>query len=267
MFILFSISFLIIFSTHPSFAVMGSDDIPYIDEFSQSQTFPLPDFSNFTKDTIFDYFDKIVLGITNESSLYDLIGFSIGMFIYGIFIFHFYRFLAKRDMFSLKIEERLAGGKLKSSGQKVSASLRVAAYIATNIFIFPIVVFLWFLVYSLFMFFLAQDLSIKSVFLVSSSLIIAVRIAAYYNEDLSKDLAKLLPFALLGIFLISPTFFSVNEVVDRLSEIPNFITQIAAFVLVAIAVETALSILYLIKIRFSKHKEKEINVSDSELSV
>lgn len=114
------------------------------------------------------------------------------------------------------------------------------------------------------MFFLAQDLSIKSVFLVSSSLIIAVRIAAYYNEELVKDLAKLLPFALLGIFLISPTFFSVNGVMQRLSKNPNFIIQIAVFVLVAIAVETTLSTLYLIKIRFSKHQEKQPKVSYSE---
>lgn len=110
-------------------------------------------------------------------------------------------------------------------------------------------------------------MTVDTVFLVSSSLIIAIRIAAYYNEDLSKDLAKLLPFALLGIFLLSPTFFSLDEVMQRLSEIPNFVIQIAAFIVVAIAVETSLSILYLIKVKFFGRKEKKSKTSDSEQPV
>jgi len=222
------------------------------------------DLTSLSQDSIANYLDEIVKNITTESSIYDLIGFSIGMVIYGVFIFHFYRFLAKRDMFSLKIEERLTRGKLRSSGEKISAAPRIAAYIATNIFIFPIIIFLWFLAYSSFMFFLAQDMTINTVFLVSSSLIIAIRIAAYYNEDLSRDLAKLLPFALLGIFLLSPTFFSIDEITQRLSEIPNFVVQIAAFLVVAMVIETILSLLYLIKVRVVGHKEKKSEVSDSE---
>lgn len=104
----------------PSFAAQfdGDGNIPYINEFSQSQAIPSFDFSDLTQETVFDYFDELMLDITKESSIYDLVGFSIGMFVYGIFIFHFYRFLAKKDMFSLKIEERLTGHKLNSSGRK-----------------------------------------------------------------------------------------------------------------------------------------------------
>ncbi|MEM2160752.1 MAG: hypothetical protein QXN55_07360 [Candidatus Nitrosotenuis sp.] len=222
------------------------------------------DFSNISQDYIFTYLDKIVKNITQESSIYDLVGFSVGMVAYGIFVFHFYQFLAKRDMFSLKIKERLTRQKLKSSGEKISVTPRIAAYIATNIFIFPIVIFLWFLGYSIFIFFLAQEMSVNTVFLVSSSLIIAVRIAAYYNEDISRELAKLLPLVLLGIFLLSPKFFDVDEIIQRLSEIPNFVVQIAAFVIIAVVIETILSLLYLLKIRFFGHKEKKSTGSDSE---
>ncbi len=235
-----------------------------LESLTQSQAIPSLDFSNISEDALYDYFGKIINNITKESSIYDLIGFSIGMVVYGVFIFHFYRFLAKRDMFSLKIEERLTRGKLKSSGEKISAAPRIAAYIATNIFIFPIIIFLWFLAYSSFMFFLAQDMTINTVFLVSSSLIIAIRIAAYYNEDLSRDLAKLLPFALLGIFLLSPTFFSIDEITQRLSGIPNFVIQIAAFLVVAMIIETILSLLYLLKVRIVGHKEKKTETSDAE---
>lgn len=239
------LAFLILLGSIPS--ALAAVDIPHVSE-----------------EIIRDHLDEIVRNITQDSSIYDLVGFSIGMVIYGVFIFHFYRFLAKKDMFSFNIEQRIRGQRMKANGMKVSAAPRVAAYIATNFFIFPIVIFLWFIVYSMFMFFLAQNMSVQTVFLVSSSLIIAVRIAAYYNEDLSKDLAKLLPFALLGIFLLSPTFFDLNELKTRLLDIPNFIVQIAAFLLVAMAVEITLSIIYLIKVAVLGNKEKKPKGSDHE---
>jgi len=222
------------------------------------------DNSNLSPDFFLNYLNQLVRNITLESSIYDIVVFSIGMVVYGIFIFHFYRFLSKKDIFSLNLENRLRGGKFKSSGEKVSTSIRIAAYIGTNILVFPIVIFVWFLVYSIFMFFLAQDMEIKTIFLVSSSIVIAVRIAAYYNEDLSRDLAKLIPFVLLGIFILSPTFFSLDEIIPRIKEIPNFIIQIAAFLAVAITVEIVLSMLYLFKLKFISPKERRNKNSDSE---
>lgn len=93
---------------------------------------------------IIDHLNEIVKEIAAESSIYDLIGFSVGMVVYGIFIYHFYRFLSKRDLFSINLEQRIAHGKLKSTGEKISAAPRIIGYIATNFFLFPFVVFLWF---------------------------------------------------------------------------------------------------------------------------
>ncbi len=87
------------------------------------------------------------------------------------------------------------------------------------------------------------------------ALIIAIRISAYYREDLSRDIAKLLPLASLAIFLFNSQFYSLVDVLKRLSEIPSFITQIAAFMIVVMLVEIVLSAIYLIKIRFF-HREK-----------
>jgi len=72
---------------------------------------------------ILDYFNQLIQEIAAESSIYDLIGFSIGMVIYGIFVYHFYRFLSKRDMFSLNIEKRITQGKFKPTGKKTSAAI------------------------------------------------------------------------------------------------------------------------------------------------
>jgi hypothetical protein len=145
--------------------------------------------------------------------------------------------------------------------KKTSVAPRAVAFITTKLFIFPFMIFLWFIGYSSFMFLLVQDLPTETIFLVSSGLIIAIRISAYYNEDLSKDIAKLIPFTLLGIFLLNPQLYSFSESFTRFLEIPSFIVQVASFMILAMLVEIILSILYLIRLKFF-HKES-IDESDA----
>lgn len=201
-----------------------------------------------------DYFNELFQDVIAESSIYDLIAFAIGMVIYGIFVYHFYKFLSKRDIFSINIAEKFSQAKFKSSGERMSMAPRAAAFIATRLFIFPFVIFLWFIGYSSFMFMLVQNMPTETIFLVSSGLIIAIRISAYYKEDLSRDIAKLVPFTLLGIFLFNPQFYSFSDTLTRLFEIPSFIIQITSFMILAMMVEIVLSTLYLIKYKFF-HKE------------
>jgi len=253
--------------------LQNGNDLSSSPQVTASETTSLKDLTNIFQDfpnsDIFniDYLINPVKIIASNSSIYDLIGFSIGMVVYGIFVYHFYRFLSKRDMFSIDLDKRLSYKKFRSTGESVSAAPRVAAFIAMNFFIFPFVAFLWFLGYSSIMFLLVHQLPTATIFLVSSALIVAVRISAYYREDLSRDLAKLLPFALLGIFLYNPQFFSFEDIVNRLKEIPTFIIQIASFIVVAMLVEIVLSILYLIKIKFIHKKEKSKKVDDSESAI
>ena len=60
----------------------------------------------------------------------------------------------------------------------------------------------------------------------------------------------MIPFSLLGIFLVNNTLFTIDQFVERLDDFFPFIGKIAAFVLFAIGVEAALRILFLIKRRF-----------------
>ena len=215
---------------------------------------------------LLDYFNELIQEIAADSSLYDLIGFSIGMVIYGIFVYHFYRFLSKRDIFSINLERKIAESKFTSAGKKTTVAPRIAAFITTNLFIFPVVIFLWFIGYSSFMFLLVQTMPTSTIFLISSGLIIAIRISAYYSEDLSRDIAKLLPFSLLGIFLFNPQFYSISDLVSRFIEIPAFIVQIASFMVLIMAIEIVLSTIYLIKIRFF-HKENISETDDHKAAV
>jgi len=59
------------------------------------------------------------------------------------------------------------------------------------------------------------------VLLISVSLVAAVRITSYYNEQLSQDLAKMIPFALLGVYLVNVSFFSIQESIEMAKQIPS----------------------------------------------
>ena len=273
-FFILLIAFLSVFLTYSIFDISNSNLTPLQNGLTETVesnvSASLNDATSILKDIQnsdflqLDYLNELIQNIAANSSIYDLIGFSIGMVLYGIFVYHFYRFLSKRDMFSFNLEKRLSSKKFSSDGEASSSALRVIAFIAMNFFIFPFVAFLWFLGYSSIMFLLVHQLPTATIFLVSSALIIAVRISAYYREDLSRDLAKLLPFALLGIFLFNPEFYSLAQIVDRLKEIPTFIYQITAFIVVSMSVEIVLSILYLIKIKFFNKKEESKKADDSE---
>jgi hypothetical protein len=218
-----------------------------VDNASTVTNLQLPDLSY---GFISDYLNDTVQSVTKNANFYDIIIFSAGIAIYGIFIYHFYRFIARRDIFSFDLERRLGGGRYRADGKKTSAAPRVAAYIATKFIIFPIMVFAWFLAYSMFILLLTQDLRPDKVFFVTSILIIGIRMASYYSEDLSKDLAKTIPFAILGIFLFDQKFFTVEEVAFSVGYMPQFVVEIAAFLIVAFVVEIVLSIVYLVKIKF-----------------
>ena len=149
--------------------------------------------------------DQLSIDFTRDVSTVDLLSFSLGMVVYGVFIWHFYRLISRREIVSLNLN------KYDTDGKRVTD---VMVYVVKYVIIFPLVITAWFFVYSLFMFFLAPDIPQDFVFLVVISLVVAIRIAAYYKEDLSKDLAKMIPFALLGIFLVNTSLFTLDQFVE-----------------------------------------------------
>ncbi|MHA7734772.1 hypothetical protein [Nitrosopumilus sp. S6] len=193
--------------------------------------------------------ENITSQFGTDVSFTDLLGYSIGMVIYGIFIWNFYRFLARREMIPLRLK------KYETDGKKITS---IIAYFVKYVVVFPLVVLVWFVVYSTFLFFMAPDLQTEHVFLIVISLVVTVRISAYYKEDLAKDFAKLIPFALLGIFLTSNIFFTVEDVAERTLGFLPFLGKILGFVTYAIIVEAILRILFLVK-------RKAIPVADEKL--
>jgi len=163
----------------------------------------------------------------------------IAIAIYSILIWHFYRFIAKRDCFKISMKKH----------PKLIGFLKYC-------FAFPFVAFVFFIGFSLLMLFLTRDYEIEAVLSTSFAIIAAIRIAAYYNEDLSKDVAKMLPFALLGIFLVDPSYFRFEDIMDRVYSLPEFFAFSIQFIFFVILLEWILRILLTTRYAIIKKKSK-----------
>ena len=83
----------------------------------------------------------------------------------------------------------------------------------------------------------------------------AIRICSYYTEDLSRDVAKMLPFALLGIFLVSPSYFEISDIQAKINQLPDLVNIAVIYLIFLTLVEWILRILLNIKrVTAPRHK-------------
>jgi hypothetical protein len=162
--------------------------------------------------------------------------------LYSVVIFHFYRFLGKRDVFKFNVERY----RVEQTGILSRIRNMIVSILKYGL-VFPIIVFLWFAGYTIMLFLLAKNLGVEQILLVSVVFVSAIRLTSYYSEDLSKDLAKMIPFALLGIAIVDPQFFSIDIVGERISSLPPLITRIAGFFVFITLLEWVLRLLLFVK--------------------
>ena len=127
---------------------------------------------------------------------------------------------------------------------------------------YPIIVMFYFLVIVAFFAFLAKTQPMDSIMLIAMALVASIRITAYYSEDLSKDLAKMIPFALLGIFLVDISYFSFDNSLEVLFSIPSFWKTIIYYLAFAWLLEIVLRLGSLV----IKRKPSEANVDEKPKS-
>ena len=160
--------------------------------------------------------------------------------IYSIAIYHFYRYAARRDCF-------------KPSMCKHSKFVGFCKYF----FLFPFVAMIFFLGFSLILISLTKESSydISGILSLSFAIIVTIRITAYYTEDLSKDVSKMLPFAVLGVFLVDSSYFSIETVMTRIATLPDYVNTIIQFLVLIILVEWILRISLNIRYKILTKKE------------
>jgi hypothetical protein len=180
--------------------------------------------------------DEILSG--NLSFFFSIFFLIIMIAIYAVVIYHFYRYIARRDCF--KPSERIHS--------KTVGFLKYS-------FLFPFVAILFFMGFSLMFIFLTDSDDIEPILTTAFAIIVAIRITAYYTEDLSKDVAKMLPFAILGIFLVDPAYFTIEHVQDKIDLLPQFVNTIIQYILIIIIVEWILRIALSIRYKIIPKKE------------
>ena len=181
---------------------------------------------------------------------------TLSLALYGVLIYHF---VSRRDEFGFSLRQyQLAHS---SASRYLSAKLIGLIEYAV---IFPIFVLVWFSCFTILLSLLAKNLPLDQLLLVSVTLVSAIRVTAYYNENLSQELAKLIPLVLLGVALIEPNFFSLPLVLERIRGISQLLHQLPLFFAFIILTEWALRILLELKHLLFGFSKKEITPKKEE---
>ena len=199
-------------------------------------------------ENIFQFFDALP---ENYRVYLNLGIFIVLVTLYAIFIWKFHRFLGKRDLLELNLNQYNTSD--HPVGNKIFA---VLLFIIEYIIILPIVVFFWFVVMALILLILAQDQSISNILLISAVIVGSVRISSYYKEDLARELAKLFPLTILAVAVSTPGFLDFENTISKLSVIPSLFSQVIVYLFVIAILEFFLRLVFLAMPPIDENDEK-----------
>lgn len=175
--------------------------------------------------------------------------------VYSLFVFVFYRFMAKRDIIMPDLN------RYNKAGYRFVRSI---LYVFQHTLMFPILTVCWAAVMVVVLALLGEDQPLENILLVSVALVSTIRATSYITEDLSRDLAKMLPFAVLGIFLINKSYLSLSVSWGVVEDIPDHWEVIVYYIIFVVALEFMLRICYGIvsSLRSSSRSAEEQFVSE-----
>jgi len=160
--------------------------------------------------------------------------------IYSVIFWKFHRFIAHKNIFELNLNQYN-----RSEHPIFSKILAGFFYLLEYIIIMPIIILVWFGVFTIFLILFAEGVDISNIILISVIIVGAVRMISYipgYGQNLAKEIAKLLPFNLLAVSLITLGLSNFSGVINRINEIPTFLGQIILYLLFIVFIETIMRI-------------------------
>jgi len=120
-------------------------------------------------------------------------------------------------------------------------------------------------VLAFFVFFISKEMPFEISLFVSMTVIAVVRILAYYREDAAKEIAKMIPYALLSFFLTSavvyadPNFFTDKELRAIPEKIIEHLPEIIDALVVIVLFEFSFRLGFIIKRRIWPASEKQLD--------
>ena len=183
-----------------------------------------------------------------------LLYFLIGIVIYGVFVFKFYRYLGSKDIIKLNLNDRYN----RLENDSIRNFFGVFFYLIEYLLFLPIIIFFWFIILVVLLTLLSKNQDLSIIILIAISVVGAIRVTSYYNEDLSRDLAKMLPFALLGVYLIDISYVSFYDSIEILKDLVGYKVDLLYNLGFIIILEFILRIFYLIKTTLFPPKFEEL---------
>ena len=190
--------------------------------------------------------EELIRLIIEES--YPTLGAILAISAYSIFVFIFYRNLAKRDLITLNLDKysnNLTG--------KIKKYIKSITFVIQYILIIPVLLTFWTLVLAIILTLLSPDADHSRNALIATSVVGSVRILSYWTEDLSRDVAKMLPFGVLGVFLVGDAQVQISEIKELLESLEEIATSFVSSLFLIAVVEGILrsitSIINLISLR------------------
>lgn len=162
-----------------------------------------------------------------------LLVYGVGIALYTLAVAVLYVPMSTRMMFARRFGE-----------QRVATPGRRLAYVV----FFPFVSFLFFLVVSAALLFMASftqgGLSAREIMTLAMAIVLAIRVCAYFSEPGAADLARVMPISLLGVILVNNGFSDFGDSLENLARFADEPRLLGVYFLVVLVVEFVLRIAY-----------------------
>lgn len=212
-------------------------------------------------DKILELLNKIAGSLSDVSGQSNLL---IGLVVYILFIltysgffWNFNKIISKKD-FRINFIERYFDEKTEGFGRAMKWIFELVKYFI----VLPIVILFWFMIFALFFLFLSKTSDVGNILLISAAMIISIRIIAFSQEDLSRNIAKIIPFTLLALFIISPSFSDLAGFLTKANLIKDLINSSQDFLILILLAEIVLRGFYFASktIHYARVRKEEVVV-------
>lgn len=153
-----------------------------------------------------------------ESDLETLLIYAVGIAVYTALVFAFYQNIARVEAF------------VTSHSSRAVRTFQMGV-------LFPLMSMLYFGVLAASLFLLAKSQPTYQILLLSMAVVLSVRVTAFFSENMSSDLSKLLPLGLLGVLLVDPGALTLGMAWQRVTETPALLPVVARFFALFIVAE------------------------------
>lgn len=178
----------------------------------------------------FNYLNFESIRVFLSDPLYFRIGYlTVIFFLAAWLVWYIYIQLSQRDLF-----------KLHKPQERKPTFLDKFVYFLKYVFLFPAFTFIWFVVLVGCLIILSAKTDIREIMLLGVVLVSAIRIAAYVNQKMAEDLAKLLPLTLLAGIILNPSFITLDAKISDLLVLETELPAFAKYFLFIIFLELVL---------------------------